>query len=127
MCPGGSQATGNELLCSLTGGTLSKEKDKSVVTNLQLPKFTLELEEAGHSGDGHVVSTVKGSKPQKEENTVFILGDTLSVVPAKLVKQIVKGEFVDMAELLKDKMEAERRRLNMCRRNQQYKSTKRVA
>ena len=111
LSPGGSQATGNELLCSLTGGTLSKEKDKSLIANLQLPQFTSELEEAGHSEDDHVVSTVMGSKPQNEENTVFILGDTFPVVPAKLVKWILKGGFVDMAELLKDNMEAERRRL----------------
>lgn len=31
------------------------------------------------------------------------------MVPAKLVKQIRKGEFMDMAELLKDNMDAERR------------------
>ena len=35
----------------------------------------------------------------------------LPVIPAKLVKRIQKGEFVDMAELLKDNIEAERRRL----------------
>ena len=40
-----------------------------------------------------------------------MLGDTLPVIPAKLVKRILKGDFVDMAELLKDNIEAERRRL----------------
>lgn len=34
------------------------------------------------------------------------------MVPAKLVKRILKLEYVDMAELLKDNMEAERRMLN---------------
>ena len=33
------------------------------------------------------------------------------MVPPKLVKRIQKAEYVDMAELLKDNMEAERRRM----------------
>ena len=33
------------------------------------------------------------------------------MVPAKLAKRILRGEYIDMAELLKDNMEAERRRL----------------
>ena len=40
----------------------------------------------------------------------FVLSETLPIVPAKLVKNILKGEYVDMAKLLKDSMEAERRR-----------------
>ena len=32
------------------------------------------------------------------------------MVPAKLVCEILNGEFIDMAELLKDNMEQERRR-----------------
>lgn len=32
------------------------------------------------------------------------------MVPARLVKKILRGDFVDMAELLRDNMEAERRR-----------------
>ena len=41
----------------------------------------------------------------------FVLNEALPVVPAKLVKKILKGEFIDMCELLKDNIEAERRRL----------------
>ena len=41
----------------------------------------------------------------------FILGEGLPVVPAKLANKIQKGEFVDMAELLKDNIEAERHRV----------------
>jgi len=37
----------------------------------------------------------------------FILSEALPVVPPKLVKRIVKGEYVDMAELLNDNMEVE--------------------
>ena len=40
----------------------------------------------------------------------FILGEGLPPVPAKLVGKICRGEFVDMAELLRDNIEAERRR-----------------
>lgn len=40
----------------------------------------------------------------------FVISEALPVVPAKIVKRIKKGEYVDMAELLKDNMEMERRR-----------------
>ena len=35
------------------------------------------------------------------------------MVPAKLATKIQRGEFVDMADLLKDNLEAERRRLSV--------------
>ena len=38
------------------------------------------------------------------------MSEALPVVPAKLMKKILRGEFVDMAELLKDNIEMERRR-----------------
>ena len=41
--------------------------------------------------------------------TSFLLGERLPPIPAKLVPKIQKGDFVDMAELLWDNMEAERR------------------
>ena len=50
-------------------------------------------EESNHIETGKV----EGSAP-------FILGEALSVVPAKLVKKIVRGEFVDMSKLLRDNM-----------------------
>ena len=40
----------------------------------------------------------------------FKVGDGLPVVPPKLVAKIQRGEFVDMSELLKDNIEADRRR-----------------
>jgi hypothetical protein len=40
-----------------------------------------------------------------------VLGEVLPVVPEKLVRKILKGDFMDMAELLKDNVEAERRQL----------------
>ena len=39
----------------------------------------------------------------------FIVGEGLPVIPSKLVQKIQKGEFIDMAELLKDNIEADRR------------------
>ena len=46
----------------------------------------------------------------KAETQPFILSECLPPVPAKLVAKIIKGDFVDMAELLRDNIEAERRR-----------------
>ena len=51
-----------------------------------------------------------GRVNQVQESTPFILGESLPVVPAKLVKKILRGDFVDMADLLEDNLEAERRR-----------------
>ncbi len=36
----------------------------------------------------------------------FVLSEALPVVPSKLVRRILRAEYVDMAELLKDNMEA---------------------
>ncbi len=52
-------------------------------------------------------------EPKGDETMVegaFFLSEALPVVPAKLVRRILRAEYVDMAELLKDNMEAERRR-----------------
>ena len=52
-------------------------------------------------------------RPAKQKDVPlqpFIVGEGLPAVPAKLVAKIQRGEYVDMAELLKDNIEAERRR-----------------
>ena len=48
----------------------------------------------------------------KEERITqpFIVSGALPVFPAKLVKKILNGKVIDMAKLLKDNMEIERRR-----------------
>ena len=53
----------------------------------------------------------KGSKnpPVDGAAQTFVLSDGLAPVPAKLVSKILKGEFVDMSELLRDNLEAERK------------------
>ena len=43
----------------------------------------------------------------------FIVGEGLPVVPAKLATKIQRGELVDMAGLLKDNLEVERRKLSV--------------
>ena len=61
----------------------------------------------------------RGRKTSKEQldsvggakmTTYFLLGEGLPPIPAKLVVKIQKGDFVDMAKLLQDNIEAESRR-----------------
>lgn len=54
----------------------------------------------------------KGSEGanQKEATVAFLFSDSFPPIPGKLVTKIQKGDFVDMAELLRDNIEAERRR-----------------
>ena len=49
-----------------------------------------------------------GTNKRAEETSSFILGEALPVVPPILVRKIVRGDFVDMTELLQDNMEVER-------------------
>ena len=68
------------------------------------------------------VEVERGDNPDKEGDppppkkrplpAPYIVGEGLPVVPPRLVAKIQKGEFLDMAELLKDNIEAERRRLS---------------
>ena len=49
------------------------------------------------------------TKGSGEEATAqpFVLSDGLAPVPAKLVARILRGKFVDMAELLRDNLEVQ--------------------
>ena len=76
------------------------------VVNLRLPTFREEhppedksSKEGGGAPSGSSVKSV----------TPFIMGESLPPIPAKLVTKIQKGEFIDVAELLRDNIEAERR------------------
>ena len=53
-------------------------------------------------------ATKEGERSNSSEIGAFVLGEGLPPVPAKLVAKILKGEFIDMAELLRDNIEAER-------------------
>lgn len=46
---------------------------------------------------------------EKGPEKPFLLSEGLLPVPAKLVNQILKVDFVDMAELLRDNLEAQHR------------------
>ncbi len=83
---------------------------------LDLPTFTErpaegrqpEVGEKGREqGPVDTSTTAKTKEPPP-----YIVSEALPVVPGKLVKKIVRGEYIDMAELLKDNVEAERRRLS---------------
>ena len=77
------------------------------MANLRLPTFGEEHppeNKGSKEGDGTT------SASNAKSVTPFIMGESLPPIPAKLVTQIQKGEFVDMAELLRDNIEAERRR-----------------
>ena len=73
-----------------------------------MPTFSRDLLMSGKVGEeAAALPTVK--KSDAGEVPPFVLSKALPVVPAKLVKRILKGEFVNMVELLKDNMEIERR------------------
>ena len=100
-----------EMVIPLTGqNSLGEVPPASSIAGLKLPKF------GGHSG----VAAVPSSKDDKESSEVksstsgvtpapFTLGE-LPAVPGRLVQKIQRGDFVDMAELLRDNMELECRR-----------------
>ena len=52
-----------------------------------------------------------GQVNETEASPPFILGEALPVVPTKLAEHILRVKYIDIAELLKDNTEAERRRL----------------
>ena len=87
------------------------EGSQADVLSLHLPVFG----ETGDEGDAThrpvpVVGPGPGAADTNDLEGPFVLSEALPVVPAKLVKRILKrGELVDMVELLKDNMEAERR------------------
>ena len=88
------------------------ELERERVKELDLPSFAAEVVPGG---EGHSVGEprrpdVGERKGPEQECRPFILSEALPVLPAKLVRRILRGEYIDMAELLKDNMEVERRR-----------------
>ena len=51
----------------------------------------------------------KSDSVEGTKTTPFLLGEEFPPIPAKLVAKIQKGDFMDMAELLRDNIEVERR------------------
>ena len=50
-----------------------------------------------------------GRSEASQETPQLVVSESLPVVPGKLVRKILQGEYVEMAELLKDNMEMDRR------------------
>ena len=101
--------------CFDLGDELGNKADPSLVKQLRLPEFSADLAKMGQATPASN-STIKGISQSHKLNEMempppFILREALPVVPAKLVKRILRGEYIDMAELLKDNIEAEIRRL----------------
>lgn len=95
--------------CVYTRVTLGGEGDPEAVSELDFHCLSQTREHHWQrlmwrfQGEGHQRGEVE------QEAQPFVLSETLPVVPAKLVKKVVTGDFVDMAELLKDNIEVERR------------------
>ena len=82
------------------------------VAGLELPVFGAETGLTAEKTKARPLTGVERRDvvaPKKEDPPPFTLGEGLPPVPSKLVAKILKGEFVDMAELLRDNIEAERR------------------
>ena len=81
----------------VTGGSgshLGEEADKTAVEELKLPSFgkKLVVEERVKSKDPPANESA-GKGDGAEELIPFIVGESLPVVPAKLVKKILRGGF----------------------------------
>ena len=89
------------------GKTTDGSKDDAAA-HLKLPEFPKD-------DDKRVPPPLLDPKPfsltpaESNSATPFVLSDGLPPVPAKLVAKIQKGDYMDMAELLRDNMEYERR------------------
>ena len=86
---------------------LDSQKDPAHIASLGLLEFVADL---GKETNSDTTVSLNQQLPSRGmEAGPFILREALPVVPARLVKKILKGEYVDMAELLKDNMEVEMR------------------
>ncbi len=97
-------------LCWLDG-ELGSGPTPEEVASLGLPVFPSdeggERSTPAREAVKQAVELAAGKKAQgqyrnSDEGSPFILGEALPVVPGKLVLKIQRGEYVDMAELLKD-------------------------
>ena len=95
------------MVLSFVGGRLGVPLDPEEVRQLNMGTFS--------SSPGPLPGVLPaecGSRSwtnkRVEETSPFILGEALPVVPQKLVRKIVRGDFVDMADLLRDNIELER-------------------
>ena len=100
-------------MSAYAGPVLGEDPGPERVRSLDLTVFSDQRGDEPGTGQGGAIPnpTIRGGRKDEQEETVFVLSEALPVVPAKLVRRILRAEYVDMAELLKDNMEAERRRM----------------
>ncbi len=89
--------------------------DDHAVVALGLPKSADGSKPEGvvpssHQAEGAAKVAEVAAKAAEGEAQNFSMGVTLPTVPARLVKRILSGEFVDMGELSQDALWAEFRR-----------------
>lgn len=101
-------------VCLPSGDALGAMPDVSTIQQLGLPVAdgtpSVGMAAGGEPGAGQP-STSKAAGGTEPQSTIkpFILSEGLPPVPHKLAARILKGEFIDMAELLRDNLEAQRR------------------
>ena len=114
------------LFISTESTGFGKLPDLGMIAALKLPAFSggdSSVSKSGtkvNSGESSGTKTTSPVNPAGNQATTkevtggdtspFTLGEGLPPVPAKLVNKIRRGEYVDMADLLRDNMELERRR-----------------
>ena len=91
------------------------------LARLELPVVDASSRGQGPSPAADMVGEKEESVPEQERRhktkglgeeaaaQSFVLSEGLAPVPAKLMGRILRGNFVDMAELLRDNLEAQRR------------------
>ena len=92
--------------CSTSADTSLGVFDASRVRDLGLPTITA-LGSVGSYGPG---PGTPAPEPLPSTPAKFQLGETLPVVSARIVRRILHGDFVDMAELTEENLELELRR-----------------
>ena len=91
------------MFISYTGNVLGEEVTPDDLRELNLPV----IQESQGGGEApkqtRIVPVIEGETRAESRKEVrqFILSEALPVVPARLVKRILKSEFVEMDELLK--------------------------
>ncbi len=95
------------VVCTASLGPRLGEFDAGRVRDLSLPTMAENLVSPG--GAGSEPGKAIGAPPESPAGK-FQLGETLPVVPARIVRRILKGDFVDMAELSEENLEVELRR-----------------
>ena len=93
---------------------LGNMPDPGKIAGLKLPTFSNSepnpSSKTATQGTPGTKVTADSGKAGNSDATPSTLGEGLPPVPAKLVGKIRRGEYVDMAELLRDNMELQRRR-----------------